>query len=391
MVVSDASALASGNGANLKLEPWLHPAAIVGLCLVVFVPLRLCLGGANYLPSRAWYLLCFIIPAFVLAGLASSAFCVPIQADWQTLLHLMAALVYMQLDLCVARLLCSPSSSCADWSLPQLVLSKLSCRPARLDGLSPPGLLPVARSLFELNGALFHEIFWNIFICQNCLNRGLPLPVALLAVPAASCLVHGIVSNINTGVRCLPNFLWVALSFHASGSVLPPALIHAMWYFLEAKLCFSLKTLKRDWDFAERKDECTTPPWDRTCSVGLALVLMFYLPLNVLVSLRPELHSPWMEEPGGCQFIEAFPHLPNRVNCSLLGLGFLQLFLGWWTWGTARAGMEVLAQSGDLTEAGVEAVAIAVEDYAKRHKILASHGADCYSGEDSEHSQESDS
>eukprot|EP00927_Polykrikos_kofoidii_P057851 TRINITY_DN52064_c0_g1_i1.p1 TRINITY_DN52064_c0_g1~~TRINITY_DN52064_c0_g1_i1.p1 ORF type:complete len:407 (+),score=56.89 TRINITY_DN52064_c0_g1_i1:119-1222(+) len=333
-------------------------------CLLTFVPIRLVLGGGNYLPSRAWYLLCFIIPVFVLVGLLTSAFCVPLHADWATAGHLVFAIFYMQIDLCVARLLCGQAFG--TWSLPALVAGKFSFLPqaANGDGMTPPGVPPLGRSAFELNGALFHEIFWNVFICQNCLRRGLPLVLALLAVPAVSCLVHAITSNVNTGLRCLPNFVWVALSYHASGSVLVPALVHGMWYFLDAKLCFALKTLKREWDIHDRADEKATPSWDTTCSVGLLLVLVFYVPLNVLTSMNPGLTSV-----AGLQRMEACStqlhvEMPKQaIEQALACLIVVQLLVGAATWGTVRAGMDVLERSGDLSENGVKTVVDAVRDY----------------------------
>lgn len=350
---------------------WCHPAAIVAWCLVAFVPLRYALGGANYLPSAAWYGLCFVIPAFVLIGVGSGAFCVPLQADTATLFHVGATLVYLQLDLCVSRWLVGPEFG--DCTVPGMVLPKLNpCAGDRLDGLLPPGMPPLARSLFEFNGALFHEIFWNVFICQNCLQQGLPLPVALLAVPAVSCLVHGIVSNFQTGVRCFPNFIWVALAYHASGSVVPPALIHAMWYFLDAKLCFSLGTMKRNWDAESRKTECGTPPWDRTCSIAVLLILAFYGPLNLMSHSYPHLRSSQgiARALDGCSNIGHAPQ--STIERGLLIAGSLQLFLGAATWRVIRAGMAVVAESGDFTDEGMEAMADAVaEEHAAQERAVA--------------------
>jgi len=346
---------------------WFHPGLLVIWCLLAFVPLRLLLGGANYLPSRPWYLLCFIIPMFVVLGLLSGVFKVPLEFDTPTAFHVVAALVYMQLDLCVARWWVGPSFG--TWNLPWLVATKLSPIPATLDGLSPPGTPPIARSVFELNGALFHEIFWNVCICQNFIDHGFPWILALLAVPLSSGLVHGIVSNVNTGIRCFPNFLWVALAYHASGSVLPPAIIHAMWYVLEAKLCFSLKSVKRNWDVDDREDETETPPWDATSTLGLLLIVGFYTPLTILTSLYPQLRS-----------LEGLHHAASGVHPGRLPvhdplekvlciLGLVQIGLGAATWELVRSGMDVLAEKGDLTDDGIDEIKATVDRFVEEHGL----------------------
>ena len=54
-----------------------------------------------------------------------------------------------------------------------------------------------------------HETYWNVSICQNLIDRGVPPYFAILAVPLTSCIVHGITSNWRQGVRCAPQFCWV--------------------------------------------------------------------------------------------------------------------------------------------------------------------------------------
>jgi len=324
---------------------WCHPGAIIFWCLLVFVPARFALGGASYLPSRAWYFLCFVIPAFVALGLGSGSFCVPLRLDAPTAFHVVALALYLQIDLSVSRWVVGPTLG--TWSLLSLVKRKVSCWPE----LSPLGFAPpLARTLFEFNGALAHEIFWNIFICQNFLHCGLPAPLALLAVPAVSCLVHAITSNLNVGLRCFPNFIWVALAYHASGSVLPPALIHALWYVLDAKLVFLLTNVKREWDFEARVGECGTPSWDKTCTLGTALILLFYVPLNLLSYWYPELRSD-----GGLQhemrsvhpgFFPAF-----FLERSLVALCLIQLLLGMVTLRQVLPELDRIALTGDFREA----------------------------------------
>lgn len=341
----------------MPLQGLSHPLVILFLCVATFLPLRLALGGGNYLPSRPWYLLCLIIPGYVVLGVAVGAFCVPASLDAVVIAHIGVALLYTQLDLCVARRLVG--SGFGSWSLPALLWDKMSVNPHHEvpDGIVVPGIVPLARSCFELNGALMHEIFWNVFICQNCIFWGAPAPLAILAVPASSCLVHAITSNINQGIRCLPNFMWVALAFHASGSVLVPGFIHALWYFTDAKMCFALKTMKREWDVGQRAGEVSTPPWDSSCTIGLVLVLCVYVPLSALA---------WRSEAGwdyldSCSYVQP----PGRsVEWALCIAGTLQVVMGFATWGPVRAGMDVLEETGDLSEKGVQAVQDAVQSYA---------------------------
>ena len=41
-------------------------------------------------------------------------------------------------------------------------------------GKGDAGLPPVSRTVFELNGATLHEIFWNVLVCQNWIDYGIP-------------------------------------------------------------------------------------------------------------------------------------------------------------------------------------------------------------------------
>merc|ERR1719330_2147321 len=115
-------------------------------------------------------------------------------ADAATAFHLGFLLVYIQTDLAVARWLVGPKFG--DWSLPALALPKLDPRPwINLDGMGP-GVPPLIRSLIEFNAAFTHEIFWNICFAENCVWHGIPEFLALCTVPIASCVVHGICSNL---------------------------------------------------------------------------------------------------------------------------------------------------------------------------------------------------
>merc|ERR1740123_793955 len=92
---------------TVQMYPWwYHPASIIFANLFIYGLLRLWWGGSNYLPGKVWYALCLIIPAFVAAALLSGVFCVPLRLDWPTMLHLLAALAFMQFDLLVARWYC---------------------------------------------------------------------------------------------------------------------------------------------------------------------------------------------------------------------------------------------------------------------------------------------
>ena len=78
------------------------------------------------------------------------------------------------------------------------------------------------------------------------------------------------------GVRCLPQFTWVALAYHASGSVAPPALIHALWYLCDGKFVALLSTFKRDWDVHLRAGETGTTWPDLEWWLGWAFVVAVY-------------------------------------------------------------------------------------------------------------------
>ena len=118
-----------------------------------------------------------------------------------------------------------------------------------------------------------HEVFFNVCICQNLLDRGWPAPAAICFVPFVSCVLHAITSNVRQGIRCAPLFFWVALSYHASGSVIVPGLIHTLWYMTDSKITVAMGTMKRDWDFEARRNETQTPPWDLAWWVGFANII----------------------------------------------------------------------------------------------------------------------
>lgn len=260
--------------------------------VVIFVPIRLAIGGGNYMATWAWLLLCMVIPLLTAVGMGVSAFCIPLSFDWQTLMHLCITLAFFQIDLAVSRFLIV-GPDLGSWSAIGLLCSKLNPCIVEHNILYAveSGPVPLLKTLVEWNGVLFHEIWWNVFICHNWLSHGAPLPLAVLSVPLNSCLVHAVVSSLSAGVRCFPIFLHVALAFHASGSILVPALIHLSWYSLEFKSTYHLWTMKRDWNVWARKDEEVVPAWDAGCTASMALILAYYLPLVHVTQTYPWLLS----------------------------------------------------------------------------------------------------
>jgi len=318
-------------------------------------------GGSNYMVGRCWYHFCYIVPLMVAAGLFPAVWKVPVHADAATAFHVGYAVVYFQTDLAVARWLCGPKFG--HWSLPALTLPKLDPRPwVNLDGMSP-GVPPLVRSCFEFNAALTHELFWNICFAENCVEHGLPELLALCTVPVASCVFHAVCSNVWTGIRCFPNFVLVALMYHASASIVPPMFAHAMWYFLDGKVCSVLKWFKHDWDIADRVEEKSTPPWDTTMFVGLALVLVFYVPLNVLVHYVPALKSSnGFSHAAGYKLGELPTHWVEQV---MIALCLLQATALASTWTIARSGMDILADNGEYTTESIEVFRAATEKRAE--------------------------
>jgi len=293
------------------------------------------LGGANYLPSQAWQALCCIIPGLVVLGLLSSAFCAPIQLDWATAFHVLVTLCYFQLDLGLGRLL--TGSHYGEICVPWMVFRELSPFPstssstlaAKIKGKVPTPAFakaPLFDFLIDLVSVTAHEIFWNIFICQNCLNYGMPVIVSILAVPTASCIVHGIVTSTNVGLRMFPQFLQVAMAYYASGSVIPPALIHHFWYLLDQKPLAVVKQAKREWDIEERRLEVSLSPWDHYSSTSLILTLFFYSPLIMLIHRFPALRSVGVASCHAGQFPK---HAVDWILVVLFSLRILMLIQQW--------------------------------------------------------------
>lgn len=327
--------------------PWCYqPPFFVFANLTIYALLRLWWGGSNYLPGKVWYALCFIIPCFVAFSTVTGALCIPIRLDLPTLLHLAAALLYMQIDLLVARWLCG-AEYFGSANAFGLFLSKIfTVTPQIGDG----GVPPLLRSVFEFNGALLHEIFWNLCICQGFINQGWPDAAAIFIIPVISCAMHAVTSNFMEGLRCAPQFCWVALAYHASGSVLPSGFIHAMWYMTDGKLLVNLATVKRDWDYVSRTEagEFMTPPPDKPFFFGWLCILVYYGALNVLVECFPALRSvdPHVAR---CSY-GAFPE--NVAERIILGGFCFQILLGVAGWNTVRAAMDTLAENGDATTNG---------------------------------------
>mmetsp|Transcript_2078 Transcript_2078/g.3500 ORF Transcript_2078/g.3500 Transcript_2078/m.3500 type:complete len:386 (+) Transcript_2078:147-1304(+) len=327
---------------------WWHPLVIIAFNLVIYGLLRLKWGGSNYLPGKVWYALCFIIPAFVAFGIVAGTVCVPLRLDWPTLFHIGAAWLWMQADLRIARWLCG-AEHFGSANAFGMFFKKLTLTPQLGDG----GVPPLGRSFVEFNGALMHEIFWNICICQNFIDWGWPTELAIMAVPALSCATHAVTSNVMEGIRCAPQFCWVALAYHASGSVLPCGFIHAMWYMTDGKLLVNLATFRRDWDWEKRKNESMTPPPDSPFYVGWMCILCYYGALTALVHFVPQLRS---EPPHGCS--------SWRVVDWIVLVGFVfQIGMGVLTWNTVRVAMDMFAETGDVTTNGL----IRAENAVFRH------------------------
>mmetsp|Transcript_49516 Transcript_49516/g.115837 ORF Transcript_49516/g.115837 Transcript_49516/m.115837 type:complete len:386 (+) Transcript_49516:179-1336(+) len=317
---------------------WWHPAFIITVNLCIYGLLRQVWGGSNYLPGKVWYALCYIIPAFVAVGIVAGTVCVPLRLDWPTFFHVGAAWLWMQMDLWIARWLCGAEHFGSSNAF-GLFFSKLTLTPQLGDG----GVPPVGRSFVEFNGALMHEIFWNICICQNFINWGWPPALAIMAVPALSCVTHAVTSNVMEGIRCAPQFCWVALAYHASGSVLPCGFIHAMWYMTDGKLLVNLATFRRDWDWEKRRGETMTPPPDSPFYLGWVCILSYYGALTALAHFLPQFRS---EPPADCSSWRA-------VDCIVL-VGFVfQIVMGVVTWSTVRVAMDMFAETGDVTTNGL--------------------------------------
>eukprot|EP00811_Abedinium_folium_P036357 NODE_9072_length_1448_cov_10.880394.p1 GENE.NODE_9072_length_1448_cov_10.880394~~NODE_9072_length_1448_cov_10.880394.p1 ORF type:complete len:379 (-),score=51.75 NODE_9072_length_1448_cov_10.880394:203-1339(-) len=348
---------------------WTHPGAVMGWSVLVFVPCRFYFGGANYLPSRAWRALCLIIPGFVLVGILSGAFCIPIYADAPTLLHVALLYIYVQIDLLIARMLCGEQFGTT--GVHSLLWSKVMCKSVDIADDLPAGILPIARTIYEVLGASFHEVFWNVFICENCTKHGLPLYIAILAVPFASCLMHGIVTNAWVGIRCFPIFLNVALSFHASGSIVVPALMHACWYLTDLKMCALLRFSKHDWDIATRTDESSTPPWGIDTTVGVILGACFYIPLNVLTHYYPMLTSGKGLDAADLRCGGSVWR--HTVECAFVFLILAFISVGISTWSSVAVFLDPIAQNGDKSRDAMEKLAVASREWEEKRAGSACH------------------
>merc|ERR1711968_299578 len=77
-------------------------------------------------------------------------------------------------------------------------------------------------------------------------------------------------------------------------------------------MCFMITSFKRTWDVSNRTDEAGTPPCDRSCTVSVAICLLFYVPLNVWITLRPSWRS------STCELVK-FPGGPVELVVAIVG------------------------------------------------------------------------
>ncbi|CAM9756302.1 unnamed protein product, partial [Heterosigma akashiwo] len=233
---------------------WSDPWVVVFATVLFFSLVRCIFGGAPYLPSRAWYALCMFIPfPFVAVGAGLGVQCVPISFDWQVVFHITMVFLYCQIDLTIGeRMIKRKYGPDVQFSANILKFLLENFHPTKCRSPMDAGSPALVRAIFEFNGALLHEVFWNVSICQNFINNGYEPALAILMVPTLSSVVHGLTCNWVQGYRCFPQFLWVALSYHASQNVLVPGLVHALWYFSDGNLLVLLSLFKRDWDAAAR-------------------------------------------------------------------------------------------------------------------------------------------
>lgn len=352
---------------------WCSPLPLCTSLVLFFIVERWIFGTAPYLCSRAWYALVMFIPfPFVAFGAGFGGMCVPFRLDWQTGFHCLVVLLYCQIDLFLTRRMVAeqyakeggPSVQEVkdlfdgkEQSINVFYILFKNFHPCEARGPMDLGMPSIVRGVFEFNGAMLHEIWWNIFICQNFIDNGFPWYIAILAVPTFSCLVHGITSNWIVGYRCFPQFLWTALAYHASGSVLVPGLIHSMWYFGDARQSFLLTLSKHEWDKEDRKDEEMCPHADKYFFYGLAWVAIYYAGVNYLVHMQfPWLksHDPHIDQCPYGEFIPPFGW--NRPLISFEGFLFFaslgQFIAGFATWKLVRAGMDETELDGDMTEEG---------------------------------------
>lgn len=352
------------------------PYAVLGWCILIFVPCRIVLGGASYLPSQAWQALCIIIPCLVVLGIASGVFCAPIQCDLATVFHVLVTLAYFQLDLGLARLMTGPLYG--NINVFEMFIRELSPVPSNSSNtlaakikakVKAPAFAkaPLFDFCIDLVSVTSHEIFWNVFICENCLKYGAPVWVGIVAVPLASGLVHGIVTSVPVGVRMIPQFLHVALAYHTSGSVVAPALIHQFWYLLDQKPLSVMKQAKRDWDIEERSEEVSLSCWDVYSSASLALTLCFYIPLEYIVGQYPVLRSvdACVEATHRCSRV----HVPRALEIVLAVLFMLRILMLINQWEMKRfAYDQFLEGHGSGTEQRQKEIADAVGERHERQK-----------------------
>ncbi|CAD7922317.1 unnamed protein product [Amoebophrya sp. A120] len=402
-------------GTTAALPAWSGPIPVTVATIVFFAYVRFVLGGAPYLCSRAWYAFCLLVPfPFLFLGIGLGGICVPLDFDIPTAVHLGLVLLYCQIDLLVSRFLVlrdfasRPSGATADG---QESTNAELLRPSRehvsaqfgsinvvkimLENLHPlrsrtpldlgsPALL---RGCFEFNGALLHEVFWNVFICQNFLNHKYPPYLAIALVPVLSCVVHGIVCNWVSGYRCFPQFLWVVLAYHASGgSVLIPGLIHACWYFMDGRLLCVINIFKAEWDLENRKEETFTPHADKYWWLSIVLISGFYAMVSFVAIpfgekyFRMPLTSPeeHADPETACRYNELnmWPFGKNSKLYSfdtfLVYASGVQILFGAATWRMVRTGMDVIEKSGELTKQSKEYwAALMVQELEFNHPRLA--------------------
>eukprot|EP00391_Amoebophrya_sp_Ameob2_P011601 CAMPEP_0178994180 /NCGR_PEP_ID=MMETSP0795-20121207/7129_1 /TAXON_ID=88552 /ORGANISM="Amoebophrya sp., Strain Ameob2" /LENGTH=464 /DNA_ID=CAMNT_0020686349 /DNA_START=64 /DNA_END=1458 /DNA_ORIENTATION=- len=361
--------------ATTSAPAWAGPWEITVATIVFFSIVRLWLGGAPYLCSAAWYGFCLMIPfPFLFFGIGLGGVCVPFQFDLPTAFHCVLVLVYCQVDLFVARFMVRREFP-AEQEERQSKFGSINVLKIMADNLHPlkprtpldMGAPALLRGVFEFNGALMHEVYWNVFICQNFLKHQYSEPVAILLVPVLSCLVHGIVCNYVSGYRCFPQFLWVVLAYHASGgSVLIPGLVHATWYFMDGRLLCVLNIFKQEWDVDTRKNETRTPHADKYWLASIGLICAFYA--GVVYAVVPALEKATMRrwtstlpheasaEADTCHY-NSFSIYPFGAHTRLLSFdtflvyaSFLQILFGALTWRMVRSGMDVIEISGELTK-----------------------------------------
>merc|ERR1712166_1450406 len=91
--------LMSNNTTLNWIYKWYHPIQLSIVTTIFFTIVRLILGGAPFLPSKAWYAFCILLPLFIFAVEFTSAISIPLNFGWQTLFHLILTTCYFQVDI----------------------------------------------------------------------------------------------------------------------------------------------------------------------------------------------------------------------------------------------------------------------------------------------------